>query len=166
MDRRAEYTEITTVGDTLARAAALWPDKDALVFPTERRTYAELYAGARRSSRALLGLGIRPGERIGLLMPNCLDFVETVFGAALAGIPVLTINARFKTHELAHVLADADLVAVVTTDLVADFVDFAQLLTDSTVAAPASPSPPHPARQLVAGRATSTAKRSPMRRRG
>ncbi len=65
-------------------------------------------------------------------MPNCLDFVETVFGAALVGIPVLTINARFKTRELAHVLEDADLVAVVTTDLVADFVDFAQLLADST----------------------------------
>jgi acyl-CoA synthetase (AMP-forming)/AMP-acid ligase II len=120
------------MGDVLARGAARWPDKPALVFPDFERTYDELYEGARRAARALVGLGIRPGERIGLLMPNCLDFVEVVFGAALVGIPVLTINARFKTRELEHVLEDADLVAVVTTDLVADFVDFAQLLADST----------------------------------
>ena len=131
MGRRGDYVEITTVGDVLVRGAALWPDKDAIVFPDCRRTYAELYAGARRCARSLLGLDIEPGERIGLLMPNCLDFVETVFGAALAGIPVLTINARFKSRELAHVIDDADLVAVVTTDLVADFVDFAELLADA-----------------------------------
>src|SRR5207253_11385625 len=59
---------------------------------------------------------------------NCLDFVETLFGALLVGIPVLTINARFKTRELAHVLDEGDLVAVVTSDLVADYVDYAALL--------------------------------------
>src|SRR5207253_7511102 len=78
----------------------------------------------------------KPGERIGLLMPNSVDFVETIFGAALVGIPVLTINARFKTRELAHVLEDADVVAVVTTDLVADFVDFAALLADALEESP------------------------------
>jgi fatty-acyl-CoA synthase len=129
---QAPYVEIATMGDVLARGAARWPEKPALVFPDLSRTYSNLYGGARRSARSLLGLGIRPGERIGLLMPNCLDFVETVFGAALVGIPVLTINARFKTRELRHVLEDADLVAVITTDLVADFVDFAQLVADST----------------------------------
>ncbi|MBM3678007.1 MAG: acyl--CoA ligase [Actinobacteria bacterium] len=143
----AAYVEVATMGDVLARAATRWPDRDALVFPDLRRTYAELYEGARRSARSLLGLGIRPGERIGLLMPNCLDFVETVFGAAFAGIPVLTINARFKVRELSHVLEDADLVAVVTTDLVADFVDFAQLLADST----AGGLPPRFRRRILLG---------------
>jgi acyl-CoA synthetase (AMP-forming)/AMP-acid ligase II len=127
-----EYVEVTSFGDVLARGAARWPDKDALVMPGVRRTYAELYAGARRSARSLLGLGIRPGERIGLLMPNCLDFAETMFGAALVGIPVLTINARFKTRELTHILREADVVALITTDLIADFVDFAALVAEST----------------------------------
>ena len=136
MRQRNDYVEIPTVGDVLARAATKWPDKDALVFPTLRRSFDELYEGTRRSARSLLGLGIRPGERIGLLMPNCLDFVETVFGAALVGIPVLTINARFKKRELSHILADADVVAVVTTDLIADFVDFAELLAESTADPP------------------------------
>jgi fatty-acyl-CoA synthase len=130
------HPRVPTIGGCLALAAAQWPEKEALVFPDSRSTYGELYAGARRCAAALLGLGIRPGERIGLLMPNSVDFVETIFGAALVGIPVLTINARFKTRELAHVLADADVVAVVTTDLVADFVDFAALLADALEEAP------------------------------
>src|SRR5438128_3096674 len=133
---RIVHPQVPTIGGCLALAAARWPDKEALVFPDSRSTYGELYAGARRSAAALLGLGVEPGERIGLLMPNSVDFVETIFGAALVGIPVLTINARFKTRELAHVLEDADVVAVVTTDLVADFVDFAALLADALEESP------------------------------
>jgi acyl-CoA synthetase (AMP-forming)/AMP-acid ligase II len=128
MRAERDWTEVTPIGAALARGAGLWPDRECVVFPDARRTYAELYDGARRSAQSLLGLGIKPGERIGILMPNCLDFLETIFGALLVGIPVLTINARFKTRELAHVLDEGDVVAVVTTDLVADFVDFAALL--------------------------------------
>lgn len=135
---RRDWAKVTTIGDLLVRAATIWPEQDALVFPDSRRTFAELYEGARLRARSLLALGIRPGERIGLLMPNCVDFVETVFACALVGIPVLTINARFKSRELAHILTDADIVAVVTTDLVADHVDFAALLDQACSPAPAA----------------------------
>jgi len=138
---RRDWAEVTTVGDLLARGASKWPEKDALVFPDCRRTFSQLYHGVRRKARSLVGLGIQPGERIGLLMPNCTDFVETIFGGALVGIPVLTINARFKSRELSHVLADADVVAVLTTDLVADHVDFAALLNEAST-------PPPPALRL------------------
>jgi fatty-acyl-CoA synthase len=134
---RRDWAEVTTVGDLLARGANKWPEKDALVFPDSRRTFSQLYDGARQKARSLIALGIQPGERIGLLMPNCPDFVETIFAGALVGIPVLTINARFKSRELTHILADADVAAVLTTDLVADHVDFAALLDEAS-----TPSPP------------------------
>jgi acyl-CoA synthetase (AMP-forming)/AMP-acid ligase II len=125
------WAEVTTVGDLLVRAAARWPDREALVFPDSRRTFAEILAAARRRARSLLALGIAPGERIGLLMPNCPEFVEVVFAGALVGIPVLTINARFKSRELRHVLSDAAVVAVITSDIVAEHVDFADLLDEA-----------------------------------
>jgi fatty-acyl-CoA synthase len=134
---QSAWTEVTTFGDVLARAADRWPERDALVFPDSRQSFAELYAAARLKARALLALGIRPGERIALLMPNCPDFVETMFAGALVGIPVLTVNARFKSGELRHVLGDSDVVAVVTTDVIAEHVDFVELL--DAALAPALP---------------------------
>jgi fatty-acyl-CoA synthase/long-chain acyl-CoA synthetase len=126
-----EWAEVTTAGDLLIRAARMWPDRDALVFADSRHTFADVLSGARQKARALLALGVKPGERIGLLMPNCPDFVETVFAGALVGVPVLTINARFKSQELRHVLGDADVVAVITTDTIAEHVDFAALLDEA-----------------------------------
>jgi acyl-CoA synthetase (AMP-forming)/AMP-acid ligase II len=122
------WREISTAGDLLVRAAQRWPDADALVVPGCRLSFAELRDRAISRARSLLGLGIRPGERVGVLMPNCAAYVEALFGCALIGAPVLTINARFKEHELAHVLADARPSALLTTDLVSDHADFVALL--------------------------------------
>lgn len=131
-----EWAEVTTIGDLLVRAASRWPDNDALVFPDSRHTYAEVHARARRTAQSLLALGIQPGERIGLLMPNCPEFVEVMFAGAMVGISVLTINARFKSRELRHVLTDAEVVAVVTTDIIAEHVDFPVLLDEACDPAP------------------------------
>jgi fatty-acyl-CoA synthase len=131
-----DWAEVTTVGDLLVRGAARWPDSDAIVFPGERHTYASLLAAAERSSASLLGLGIRPGERVGLVMPSCLDFAETVFGCALAGISAVLINSRFKSYELGYVIRDSGLVALVTTDLVSEHTDYVPLLREATADAP------------------------------
>src|SRR3954451_5872025 len=98
-----DWVEVATIGDLLVRAASRWPSKEALVFPELRRTYAELLAGAVRAARAWYGLGARAGDRVGILMPNCLDFVELEFGAELLGLSVVPINARYKSYELRHV---------------------------------------------------------------
>src|SRR3954451_21467325 len=50
-----DWVEVSTIGDLLVRGAALWPEKEAVVFPGERRTYAALLAGAELPARALLG---------------------------------------------------------------------------------------------------------------
>ena len=54
----AGWVEASTIGDLLVRAAGRWPDKEAVVFPEERRTYAEMLAAAERCARSLLGLGV------------------------------------------------------------------------------------------------------------
>ncbi|MGW0007966.1 class I adenylate-forming enzyme family protein [Nocardia grenadensis] len=122
------WIELVTGGDLLVRSAARWPDNDALVYPDQRVTYSRLLVGARHAARALLGLEVRPGERVGILMPNCLDFMETYLGCHLIGAVPVTINARYKPRELAHVAADAELVAVLTTDLIAEYAPFVDLL--------------------------------------
>ena len=61
-------------------------------------------------------------------MPNCPAFVESLFGASLLGAVPVLINARYRTEELAYVTANAVLRVILTTDLIADRVDFAALL--------------------------------------
>lgn len=126
-----DYIEAVHIGDLLARAAAHQPQRDAIVFPNERRTYNELLDGAMQTARGLYALGVRPGEHVGILMPNGIETVEAFFATSLIGAVAVPINARYKVAELRYVVEDADLVTILTTDLVADFVDFAGLLAAS-----------------------------------
>jgi fatty-acyl-CoA synthase len=118
-----ELAEASTLGDLLVRAANRAPDTTAIVFPTERVTYRQLLDGAAHVARGLLALGIGPGDHVGILMANSLDFLHTLFGASLVGAPVIPINSRFRTRELAYISVNADLKVIVTSDLVAEHAD-------------------------------------------
>ena len=133
----ADWVEVSTIGDLLVRAASRWPDKEAVVFPEQRRTYADMLAAAERSARSLLGLGVRPGDRVGILMPNCFDFLDTQLGCSLLGVSAVLINVRFRSHELRYVLHDSGMAAVTTNDLIAEHVDFAALVGEAAADHPA-----------------------------
>lgn len=117
-----------TLGGLLTGAAERWPERDALVFPDSRQTYAQLAERAGRRARSLTAFGIAPGDRVGILMPNCPEYVELLFGAALAGAVAVPVNARYKAEELAYVVENADLAGLVTSSLASEYVDFAALL--------------------------------------
>jgi acyl-CoA synthetase (AMP-forming)/AMP-acid ligase II len=125
------WLEAAPVADLLLRAAARWPDNDACVVPPRRRTFAELLAAARALARGLLAVGVEPGERVAVLLPNRLEFPEAFFACALIGAPVVAINARFRVHELRHVLADSGAVAVLTVAGIPEVVDFVALVEEA-----------------------------------
>ena len=117
-----------TLGGLLLGAAERWPERDALVFPDNRQTYAELVERALRRAHSLMAFGIAPGDHVGILMPNCPEYMELLFGAALVGAVAVPVNARYKAEELAYVVENADLVGLVTSSLASEYVDFAALL--------------------------------------
>jgi acyl-CoA synthetase (AMP-forming)/AMP-acid ligase II len=119
----------TTLGDLLLRAADEYPDSDAIVFPEQRQTYAELAERAYRRARGLQALGVQPGDHVGLLLPTCVDFPEFFFGIALCGAVAVPINARYQAGELAYLIENADLVTIITTDQIAEHVNFVERLT-------------------------------------
>jgi fatty-acyl-CoA synthase len=97
-----------TVGSRLREIASEVPDRDALVegLPTpERRrwTYAELLADAERCARGLLQL-FEPGERIGVWAHNLPEWVVLEYGAALAGLTLVTVNPSLQPAEVAYIL--------------------------------------------------------------
>jgi fatty-acyl-CoA synthase len=123
--------EATTLGDLLLKAADRWPDNDAIVFPDGRRSYAGLVERAYAVARSLLALDVEPGGHVGILMPNCMPFVDLIAGCALAGVVPVPINARFKAHEMGYVIENADLVALFTSDLISEYADFAGVLREA-----------------------------------
>jgi fatty-acyl-CoA synthase len=99
----------STVGGILRDAAEAAPDCCALVGghpdPAARRrwSYGELLGDAERCARALLGR-FAPGERVAVWAPNIPEWEVVEFGAALAGLILVTVNPAYKPRELAYVL--------------------------------------------------------------
>lgn len=119
------------IGDVLTDGAARWPDRPAVRFPGTERTYAALLADARLIARGLHALGVRQGDHVGILMPNCMDMVAAFYGTALLGAVVTPVNARYRATELSYVVENADLVALLTTDISDEYVDYCRLLNQT-----------------------------------
>ena len=115
---------IRTLGAMLRASAANWGERQAILFPDRARSYAELEAAARGWARALIALGVQPGEHVGILLPTGMEFIEVFFGVAMAGAVAVPVNARYQAHELAYLVENADLVALVTTGRITATLDF------------------------------------------
>ena len=105
--------EPDTLGACLLRAAG---DRGApaLVIPPERVGFDDLLEGALVVARGLRALGVRAGDRVGILLPNCTEWVEALFGAALLGAVSVPVNVRCQVEELAYVFGHAQLRALLT----------------------------------------------------
>jgi fatty-acyl-CoA synthase len=137
----SQWAEASTIGDLLVRSAADRPDHEAIVFPHARFTYREVADRAVLAARSLAALGVGRRDHVGLLMPNCPEFVFSFFGIQLLGAVAVPINTRFRARELAFVAENADLVVLLTSDIVDDAVDFVERLGETFEDLPGSEDP-------------------------
>ena len=108
------WIQVTTIGDLVDRRAEI-SDRDALVFPGARLTYPQLSEYTDRFAARLLGLGIGPGDKVGILMPNTVDYAAAMIAAAKLGAIAVPINGRFKVHECSHVVSHSDAKIILTS---------------------------------------------------
>jgi acyl-CoA synthetase (AMP-forming)/AMP-acid ligase II len=128
---RTAYTEAISLGDALLRTAEARPDHVAVAMPEGSWTYGQLAERAVRIARNLIGAGIRPGDHVGVLMPNSFEILATCFGISLAGAVIVPINARFRTREIGFVVENADLACVVTSDANDAYANYLDLVIES-----------------------------------
>lgn len=100
------------------------PHDEALVCGDKRLAWDELDRRSARVANALIGDGLRPGDRVAVLARNNAEFFEVAFGTAKAGGITVSLNWRLTGTELAEILADADPAVVVVED------EFVELLAD------------------------------------
>ena len=95
------------VGRFLAHAAERNAAKPAFVWGDEVISYGQANARSERLASALRRFGLANGDRVGLLMPNCPQLLESMFATWQAGGCVVPLNARFRGEEIVYHLADA-----------------------------------------------------------
>ena len=95
-----------TIGEVLDESAERYPSCDALVSRHQgvRLTYRELQEQVRLTARGLWGLGIRPGDRIGMWAANCVEWVCLQTAAGRIGAILVNVNPAYRVHDLRLVL--------------------------------------------------------------
>jgi long-chain acyl-CoA synthetase len=86
--------------DYLSDTARQWPDRPALLFKGATVTYAQLERLSDSFAAALVGLGVRPGDRVALCLPNCPQFLITEIGAWKAGAIACPFNPTYSDREM------------------------------------------------------------------
>ena len=79
-------------------------------------SYRELEERATGAARSLAAMGVGRGDRVGLFMPNGPEFIASLFGILFTGAVAVPVNARFTARELGHVVRDAGLKVLLTSD--------------------------------------------------
>ncbi len=95
-----------TIGVHFDHAVMRWPNTEALVVRHQdiRWTYSELQQRVDAVAAGLLGLGLEPGDRVGIWSPNNAEWVLTQFATAKAGIILVNINPAYRLAELEYAL--------------------------------------------------------------
>jgi len=100
----------------LTESAERYPDQTALLFYGRPITYRDLEAQVNQFSRALLGLGLRKGNRVAIMLPNIPQCVIAYYGALKVGMIVVMTNPLYIEREIEVQMVDSGAVAIVTLD--------------------------------------------------
>ena len=109
--RAANFVPLTPLSH-LQRAALVFPDAEALVYGTFRKTYAEYHARVSRLASALAGRGVTPGDVVATVMPNVPAQAEALFGIPACGAVLNTINTRLEIGTISYILDHGEAVVV------------------------------------------------------
>jgi len=120
-----------TLVEMLSRTVRAYPDKPAIVSESDSLSYREFDTITNRLANMLLGMGVRPGVPVAVLMPPTADWLVGYFGATKAGARVVILNAMLTPSELGALLMDSGASIVLTESR------FAQALS---AAVPSGPS--------------------------
>lgn len=113
-----------SLGRALTEAAAIWPEREAVVYAHQpavndvRWTYADLEAKAGRLAGGLRAAGYRAGEAVAIWAPNLPEWILLEYACAKAGLVIVALNPLYKRLELAFALRTAEVSAIFHADSV------------------------------------------------
>ena len=103
-----------TVGSALQWWSRTKGDTPAIIVGDKRLTYRQLHDWSSRLARRLVERGVAPGDRVGLIGPNALQWPVAALAVLKSGAVLVPLNARFTAAEVRKTAEDAELSAVIT----------------------------------------------------
>ena len=114
LDRNpANYVPLSPLG-FLSRAAAIYPDRAAVVHGTRRYSWKQSYARCRRLASALQKRGIGKGDTVAVMATNTPEAFEAHFGVSMAGAILNALNVRLDAATIAFILEHGEAKALIT----------------------------------------------------
>ena len=101
-----------TLAHALQTAAATRGDDNFLIHGDSALSFAALEASSRRLAAGLLKLGIGPGDRIGILALNQVEWVQLFFAATRLGATIVGMSLRYRDAELVYMVQDSNIKAI------------------------------------------------------
>jgi len=96
-----------TLGGILQEAAKRWGEREAFSFNGERWTYAQFNDETNRVAKALIALGVQPGEHVALWMTNRPEWLFLMFAIARVGGCIVPLNTRYRTDDVAYTVTQS-----------------------------------------------------------
>ena len=97
--------------------AKKFPEKEAIIYYGKTISYRELDESSNRFANYLISNGLKKGDRVGVFMGNCPQYIIAIFGVQKMGGVVCPISPMFKELELKYQVNDAELSCLVTLDI-------------------------------------------------
>jgi fatty-acyl-CoA synthase len=110
----ATWFEKMTFGQVLDRAAERWGDREALCFQGRRWSFAQFRDETDRAGRALIAAGVQPGDHVCLWLVNRPEYLFLLFAIAKIGAVLVPINTRFRTRDMAYIVAQSDATTLIS----------------------------------------------------
>jgi len=95
------------LADYLLASASNHPEKTAVRHEDDQITYGELDRASNRLAKGLADLGLTPGDRCMVMMPNSIHYITLYYALAKMGVAIIPVNFLFRSHELTHIFKDA-----------------------------------------------------------
>ncbi|HLH39109.1 MAG TPA: AMP-binding protein [Bryobacteraceae bacterium] len=92
-----------------------FPERDALIVRHQniRLTWRDLANEVERTARGLIGMGLRPGDRVGVWAANCAEWIYLQLGCARAGLVQVNVNPAYRAYELKYILKKSGMKALI-----------------------------------------------------
>jgi fatty-acyl-CoA synthase len=116
LDDRHRPWRSPTLAGLLDDVAAQFPGRPFVITEQGTVSYGELAQRSARLARGLIARGVRPGERVALVLPNGADLIAARFALARAGAVAVPVSFRLHPGELAQVLGQARAAALITME--------------------------------------------------
>ncbi len=113
---RAQFPawEPMTLTEWLDRCAARFDERPFVITDEVTLSYRQVADESARLASGLAALGVEPGDRVGMVMANCAEFVTVKFAIARLGAIAVPFNYLYRQDELRYVLADSGCRVAVT----------------------------------------------------